>query len=102
MLGNYGNKIQWILDSGGYHHMTALSHILKGDINIDKPFHVVTPIGDTTLVEEMRDMELSTNIILHNILLVSYFNCNFISIHMFTRDLNYIINHDQNSSIIQD
>lgn len=74
--------------------MSALSHILKGVRKIYKPFHVVTLTGDETLIEKMGDVKLSMNIILHNILLVTCFNCNLIFIHKLNHDLNFTITYD--------
>ncbi|KAJ1381918.1 Zinc finger, CCHC-type [Sesbania bispinosa] len=44
---------QWVLDSGASHHMTPLFSLLKGVRNLEKPFYIIVPTGNTVLVEKM-------------------------------------------------
>lgn len=82
--------------------MTHLTSILKKIRKLDKPFYITTPRGISTLVENMEDVNLSSSLMLKDVLLVSDFKCNMISIHKLTYDLNCYVIYDQNSCAIQD
>ncbi|KAI5436826.1 hypothetical protein KIW84_023085 [Lathyrus oleraceus] len=59
---------KWILDSGASHHMTPLLSLMRGVTKIEKPFYITVPIGNAVLVEDMRFIDLSKDITLHNAL----------------------------------
>lgn len=50
----------------------------------------------------MGNVNLSSSLMLKDVLLVLDFKCNMISIHKLTYDLNYYVTYDINSFIIQD
>lgn len=102
MSGNVHATHTWILDSGSSHHITYLPSILHNIKQLSKSFQIITPTGTSTVVDCIRDVFLSPNFILHNMLLVASFNCNLISIHRLTHDLSCTVTYDQNCCIIHD
>ncbi|KAJ1409194.1 Zinc finger, CCHC-type [Sesbania bispinosa] len=93
---------QWVLDSGASHHMTPLFSLLKGVRNLEKPFYITVPTGNTVLVEKMGFIDLNRDIKLNNVLFVPDFSCNLISIHQLTNDLSCTVTYHANYCVIQD
>lgn len=53
MTGKFEYYFNRILDSYVPHHMTHLTLILNKIKKLDKPFYITTPIGISTLVENI-------------------------------------------------
>lgn len=51
MNGKLKDNIIWILESGTSYHMTHLRSIIQTFKRINKKFHIITPNGDSTMVE---------------------------------------------------
>lgn len=69
MTDKFEYCFNWILDSGVSRHLTPLTSILKKIIKLDKPFYITTPTRILTLVENMRDVNLSSSLMLRDVLL---------------------------------
>jgi hypothetical protein len=101
MAGNC-REIRWVLDSGASHHMTPLLSLFNKLHRIEKPFSIITPTWSAVIVESMGNITLDKDITLKDVLFIPDFNCNLISIHKLTRDLDCTVTYDKNYCVMQD
>ncbi|XP_019455164.1 PREDICTED: uncharacterized protein LOC109356294 [Lupinus angustifolius] len=82
-----GNNIYWIMDTGVTDHVCPDLSIFNIHHNI-KPITIGLPNGNTVLAKMSGTVNLTDSLIVHNVLYVSEFNFNLISIHKLTNSLH--------------
>ncbi|XP_074315341.1 uncharacterized protein LOC141651532 [Silene latifolia] len=101
MNGKADNNDLWLLDSGATHHMTGCFHILK-DVQDINPCMVALLNGKHSKASKEGRVVLGSNLVLQNVLFISDFNFNLISIYQLSKDIDCEINFTNNTCVIQD
>jgi len=69
----------WIVDTRATYHMTTNLHMFKNLSVLPKPIMIGLPDGSVKSVTLGGNVQLTANIILHNVLFVPYFKHNLFS-----------------------
>ena len=77
----------WILDSSATDHMTYNPNHFKTYSPCPSNRKIVVADGTTTTVASIEDVQVTPNLVLKNILHVSYLSTSFVSIQKLTQDL---------------
>lgn len=68
----------WILDSGATHHITLYLYLVVNAKPIESELHL--PNGEISAVTHIGQIQLHSDILLHEVLVVPKFQCNLLSI----------------------
>lgn len=86
------NEFRWIIDSGVAHHITYCTNILNECRKLSKLQNnkVQVPTRNTIRVEHIGNVVIMGNCKLNNVLHVSNFRFNLLSVSKLTKDLNFL------------
>ena len=90
----------WILDTGATDHITCQSHLLQNSQTCD--VKICLPNGAITHVHLKGQVQLTSNLLLSDVLLISDFQFNLISIGKLTQQLKSTILFNTHHCVIQD
>ncbi|XP_074264249.1 uncharacterized protein LOC141586797 [Silene latifolia] len=91
----------WIVDTGASHHMSGcLSHF--SNLKIIPPISVGLPDGNLTIATKSGDIQLSSRLILRDVLYAANLICDLISVSSLLQDTTLTIQFSHNLCLIQD
>ncbi|CAM8966406.1 unnamed protein product [Rhodiola kirilowii] len=102
LLSTKVNNDLWIIDSGATDHITPYAHLLKNVKELDSPYEVVIPNGDTVAVTHVGRCDINDKISLHNVLLVPNIRFNLLSVAKLISDSKFTAQFDGKYFSIQD
>ncbi|KAK9714553.1 hypothetical protein RND81_06G102600 [Saponaria officinalis] len=92
----------WIIDTGASDHMTYNIESLHNVQSLHQPILVSLPDGSIKRVFYVGDFTLNSNIVLHNVLVVSEFKHNLLSVGKLIRDSHMLVEFNSHSCLFQD
>lgn len=93
-------KETWILDSGATHHITPYLELVHNPIPVNSQLHL--PNGDHSDVTHLGTVQLTSDITLHQVLVVPTFHCNLLSIPQLTHKTAATVVFSSTKCILQD
>jgi len=94
--------VDWVLDTGAFHHMTSNLATLTNIYTLSTPVFICQPDGRQVKVEKAGLVKLGPNIILKDVLYTPTFKCNLISAKKLAVNENCVISYGPNFCLIQD
>lgn len=99
----YKTNKGWIIDSGANQHMVTSEDKLENVMDIsDLKLQIDHHNGTTAYIQKVRNLKLSDNIILYDVLYVPKYTVNLLSVHKLARDNKLFIGFDEYKCYIQD
>ena len=92
----------WILNSGATDHMTHNPNQFKTYLPCPSNRKIVVADGTTTTVASIGDVQVTSNLVLKNVLHVPQLSTNLVSIQKLTQDLSYRVIFDASFCEFQD
>ena len=92
----------WILDSGATDHMTHNPNQFKTYLPCPSNRKIVFANGTTTTMTSIGDVQVTSNLVLKNVLHVPQLSTNLVSIQNLTQDLSCRVISDASFCEIQD
>ncbi|XP_071708189.1 uncharacterized protein [Rutidosis leptorrhynchoides] len=93
----------WIVDSGANQHMTDS---IQGLTNVFDVTHlnltVGHPNGTKALIRKIGDLNLTKNIVLHNVLVIPEYCVSLLSVYKLSKDNDLFVGFDKSKCYIQD
>lgn len=65
----------WILDSGATHHITPYLNLIFNSKSVNSKLHI--PNGEISIITHIGQIQLSSDILLHAVLVVQNFNATY-------------------------
>ncbi|KAL8144048.1 hypothetical protein V2J09_017080 [Rumex salicifolius] len=102
-LSANGVKHRWVVDSGATHHITPFSSLMTEMCALTKPDHITMPDGSSSLITHTGKVQLTDEILLHNVLLVPGFAFSLLSVPQLARDMStYVVFTPSQCLLLQD
>ncbi|XP_071739397.1 uncharacterized protein [Rutidosis leptorrhynchoides] len=93
----------WIIDSGAYQHMVSNSQNLNKVIDVSNLNLTVNhPNGTVAKILQKRNLRLSDNIELYDVLVIPQYCVSLLSVNKMIKDSNLVVSFDANKCYIQD